>query len=421
MSESSSLRDLGYLLCSMADRPASTSSILGTLRVPHFGALYASGWVFNTSRWGLAFLGAYVVHQATGSPRWVQLTGTAMWAPLLFAGLIGGAISDRFDRRSLVLGLFLIMAPLSAGIGTLALLGRLEVWMIFLAMLLVGMGWVVDMTARRALIFDLVGPERINNAMALETVSVASGLALGSMFAGSVVELLGVGMAYLAIATAITFAAGLMLRVPRRPVSDRPPAEPFLQSVVAGFRELPGNPALVSILGVTIAVNLFHFPFFPIVHVIGERLGASAAGIGVLSGSTGVGMMVAALWVAFAHPHRGRIYVVGSAVAMVAMLGFALSRDYNLALLSLLVGAFGLGLFSSTQGALVMTSVSESFRGRALGILSTAIGSLPIGMYLLGEVAEAVGASAAVIGFNVVGFFALVAWILWHPKVWKLD
>ena len=51
-----------------------------------------------------------------------------------------------------------------------------------------------------------------------------------------------------------------------------------------------------------------------------------------------------------------------------------------------------------------MTSVPDAMRGRALGLLSTAIGSLPIGMYALGELAEAIGASAAVIVFNALGW-----------------
>ena len=400
--------------------PSALARIFGSLRVPHFAALYASGWVFNMSRWGLAFLGAFVINQETGSPRLVQLTGTVMWGPLLFAGLAGGALADRFDRRSLVLGLFLTMAPLAAGVGLIEIGGRLQPWMIFAAMLVVGLGWVIDMTARRALIFDIVGPDRINNAMALETVSVASGLALGSLVAGSVVDLLGVGYAYLAIAGLVVIAAILMSTVPRQPPAHPRAGEPFLKSVVAGFRSLPGNPALVSILGVTVTVNLFHFPFFPIVQVIGERLGASPSAIGGLSAATGVGMMLSGLWVATASPHRGRVYVYGPATAMVVMLGFALFQHYTLVLLSLLIAAVGLGFFGSTQGALIMTSVDDAMRGRALGLLSTAIGSLPIGMYALGELAEAIGASAAVIAFNVTGFVVLIAWTTWHPEVRRL-
>ncbi|NIV73598.1 MAG: hypothetical protein GWN37_01815, partial [Gammaproteobacteria bacterium] len=78
---------------------------------------------------------------------------------------------------------------------------------------------------------------------------------------------------------------------------------PFLKSVIAGFRSLPANPILVSILGVTITVNLFHFPFMPIVQVIGERLGASASGIGLLSASTGLGMMLSGIFMATVNPH----------------------------------------------------------------------------------------------------------------------
>ncbi len=407
----------------MSDVPAAPSGfarIFGSLGVPHFASLYASGWVFNMSRWGLAFLGAFVINQETGSPRLVQLTGTVMWGPLLFAGLAGGALSDRFDRRNLVLGLFLTMAPLAALIGALELAGELRAWMIFAAMLLVGFGWVVDMTARRALIFDVVGPERINNAMALETVSVASGLALGSLLAGSVVDVLGVGAAYLAISALVLVAAGLMATVPRRPPAHRGEAEPFLQSVAAGFRSLPGNPTLVSILGVTVTVNLFHFPFFPIVQVIGEGLGASPSQIGALSAATGVGMMLSGMWVATADPHRGRVYVYGPATAMVVMLGFALFQHYVLVLLSLLVAAVGLGFFGSTQGALIMTSVPDTMRGRALGLLSTAIGSLPVGMYALGELAEAIGAHAAVIVFNATGLAVLLLWTWRHPEARRL-
>lgn len=400
----------------MTPADGSLARGLGSFRVPHFAALYLSGWVFNISRWGLAFLGAFIVNVETASPRLVQLTGTFMWAPLLLAGVAGGALSDRIDRRSMVLGLFAVMAPLSAGLGALYLTERLEVWLLLAAMTSIGFGWVIDMTARRALIFDLVGAERINNAMALEMVSTAGGLALGSLLAGSVVELLGVGPAFFAIAALGLIAAGMMSTVPRQRPSAGAEREPFLASLGEALRSLPANPMLVSVLGITVAVNFFHFPFFPIVQVIGERVGASPFGIGALSAASGLGMMISALWVAAADPHRGRVYFWGPVVAMSLMLGFALFRNYWLVLASLFAAALCLGLFGATQGALTMTSVPESMRGRAMGLLSTAIGSLPIGMYALGELAEALGAPSALVVFNLGGLAALSLWTLWRPE-----
>ena len=102
--------------------------------------------------------------------------------------------------------------------GALALFDLLKPWMLFLSMLVVGVGWVIDMTARRALIYDLVGPSQINNALALEMFSSASGLALGSFIGGAVIELLGVGYAYWAVAIFLTISVISMAKVPSVPV-----------------------------------------------------------------------------------------------------------------------------------------------------------------------------------------------------------
>ena len=84
------------------------------------------------------------------------------------------------------------------------------------------------------------------------------------------------------------------------------------------------------------------------------------------------------------------------------------------------MAATGMGLFGSTQSTLVMTSVEPALRGRALGLLSTAIGVLPLGMIALGELAEVVGARAAIATSAVTGLVALGAW-LWHrPDVLRL-
>jgi hypothetical protein len=76
-----------------------------------------------------------------------------------------------------------------------------------------------------------------------------------------------------------------------------------------------------------------------------------------------------------------------------------------------------MGLFGSTQATLVMTVASEEVRGRALGLLSTAIGMLPLGMIALGELAEAFGAPAAVLSFTLAGAGLLLLWLWLRPEV----
>lgn len=409
-------------------RPAGSFGGLGvafeSLRAPHFPKVYATGWIWSVARWGLGFLGAFVANDLTGSPRLVQLTGTTMWGPLLLAGVVGGAVSDRFDRRRTVLVQMAVLIPLTTLMGFLALGDRLAVWMIYPFMVVIGLGWIVDMTARRALIYDLVGPDQVNGAMALEMLSSAAGLALGALIGGSVIGWLGVGQAYLVIAAALVVALVIMWFVPAglggaalAAGAVKPAPPPFLRTVAEGFRALPTNLALVSILGVTVFVDFFHFSYFPIVQVMAKRVGATPTMTGVISAVAGAGMMAGSLWVAARQPHRGRAYVFGPAAACLLLIGFATIARYGVMVVFAGVAGVGLGLFGSTQTALTITATPAEMRGRAMGLLSMAIGALPVGMYVLGELAQQFGAPTALVIFNLCGFVGLVVWVRLRPEV----
>ena len=100
--------------------------------------------------------------------------------------------------------------------------GRLDLWMIYPFMVLVGVSWVTDMTSRRALIYDLVGAERIDHAMSLEMLSSASGLAVGALLGGAVIEALGIASAFVTVALMFTGALVLFVLVPQPRKNMRP-------------------------------------------------------------------------------------------------------------------------------------------------------------------------------------------------------
>jgi predicted MFS family arabinose efflux permease len=165
-------------------------------------------------------------------------------------------------------------------------------------------------------------------------------------------------------------------------------------------------------------VNFFYFSFTPLVQVFGKRLGVGPALVGVLASMIGVGMMIGSLSVARLVPRRrGLVYVSGAFAAMLILAPFTQSGWYPLSLVLLLGASVGMGLFGSTQATLVMTVASEEVRGRALGLLSTAIGMLPLGMIALGELAEAFGAPTAVLSFTLAGAVLLLLWLWLRPEV----
>ncbi|MDH4077308.1 MAG: MFS transporter, partial [Acidimicrobiia bacterium] len=368
---------------------------------------------------------------------------------------VGGAVSDRFSRRKVLFGQFVVLCPLTVGVAALAAADRLPIALLYAYMAAAGFGWVIDMTVRRAMVYDIVGDAYLNRAMAFEGLSSSLGLAAGAM-AGGALASLGAGTAYLVVAGAMLVAALLVLRTPgaaslHRPVSvapapvapqpaptpkasggdgPRPAAAPpapapagsqsFFTEVAEGLRFLGRAPTLLSILGVTAITNFFHFAYFPIVPLVAERVGASAFLAGFLAAATGFGMAVGSTFVITRGPARGRAYVIGATGAFLLLNGFALFQHYVPVYLSVLLASSFVGVFGATQSVLVMTAVEPHMRGRALGMLSMAIGWLPVGMYLLGELAQAVGASAALVSANVAGVACLWLFLAWRPQVLKI-
>ncbi len=394
-------------------------STFAAFRIPQFGRLWASGALFNLSRWGISFLAAFLANKLSHSPRLVQLTGVAMWTPMLLGGVAGGVVSDRANRRRTMLGQYIVMIPLVMLMALLYGTGHLRLWMLYPFLVIAGFGFVVDMTTRRAILYDIVGPERIDNAMALESLSMAGGLAFGALAGGAVVDAVGLGPAIWLVGFLLTGSLALFftIRVPTRSMPGGSARGAFSE----GFGLLRTERRLVSILGVTACVNFFYFTYTPLVQVIGTDLGARPALIGLLASMTGFGMMIASLATARFRPRRrGLVYTLGAFFALLLLLPFAASGTYLLAMVCLLGAAVGGGFFGALQGVLVMTVVPAEIRGRALGLLSMAIGVLPIGMLLLGELAERIGTRQALATSAGCGVLTLVLWVWHRPEVTQI-
>ncbi len=393
--------------------------------------MWASGGLWNITRWMTIFLGSYLVNQLTGSPLAVQLAGTCFFLPMFIGGLAAGAVSDRFDRRRTVLRQLIGLVPLALLMAVMVWTGLIAVWMLYVFAVAVGVGQVVDMTNRRALVNDLVGDRLFGNAMALEALSMAAGNMLGSLTGGAVVGLLGEGAAYGLVAVFYLICFALMVTVP--PILRRGRAadteakassealREMRQDLTAGMRTLPTNRPFVSLLGVTAIVNLLFFSFMPMIPVLAKRFEVGPFLTGVLASGLGLGMLIGSLLIVVVNPgRRGLIYVLGALIAMVLLVAFAVLNVFVLALVALVLTGICSAGFASVQSALVMSVNTPEMRGRAMGLLSMAIGTLPFGMILLGALAEQIGSHAAVVASSLAGIVVLLAWLVRYPEVTRV-
>ena len=205
--------------------------------------------------------------------------------------------------------------------------------------------------------------------------------------------------------------------VPRMQSRNQAAAGGGLRALFEGVQMLRTEKSLISILGVTAFVNFFYFSSSPLLQVVGGKFDVGPALLGLLAAMLGIGMFAGSLGVARYQPRRrGLLYVTGSYVAFVFMIGFALAPTYVLSAGFLALAALGMGLFASTQAILVMDAVSEDRRGRALGLLSSAIGVLPIGMLVVGEIAEVLGPSTAVAISVISGALLMTVFLRIRPE-----
>ena len=388
------------------------------LSVPYYPRLWAGGLLWNLTRWMGIFLASYLINDLTGSPFLVQVVGTSFFAPMFFGGALGGVIADRFDRRRVLLAQLIVLAPVAAVMAAVVYAGAIEVWMVYPFMLAMGVGGVVDMTARRAMVYDFVGPRLVTNALALETLAGLSGGLTGNLTGGIVISAFGIAPCFLLISGFYAVSFLVLLGVPVGERARSPGSKPSLAGELrAGFDYVRRDRRLVSILGVTIVMNLTFFSFLTMVPVFADRLEVNALWTGVLAASYSLGSLAGTLAIARGLPlGRGQVYVYGSLLGLVALFFFAVSPWYATSLLALLVSGAGIAGFATMQSVLVMVSAEEEMRGRALGLLSMAIGALPFAMLGLGVAAQLAGPVAAVAGSVSIGLVAVLLFCRRWPE-----
>lgn len=398
-------------------RPPSGS----VFREPDFVRLWIVGLTLFSVRWIEALAISVFVYQRTGSEFAVTLM--MMWrvVPMTLFGAFLGAWSERIERRSALLLILLGSLATSLAIGILALLGRLEIWHLGGASFINGIAWTCDNPIRRYMLSQVVGTARLGSAMAVDVGTNNASRVLGPTIGGILLVSWGIEGAFLAGTLAYLVGLGAAIGLTCRNEPREHAIPNVLRQVAEGWRETRSNEQLRGIFVVTFIFNIFCWPTVSLIPVIGESgLRLAPEWVGVLSSTDGAGTLLGALLIGTLAPRRwfGRLFVGGMVVYAGMMALFAAAAEpVAAAALLVLVGLGGAG-FSIMQATLVLLVTPHQQRGAVLGLLTVCIGIAPLGLVLIGAMAQGLGAAAAVITFSLLGIAATVATCpMWKP-VW---
>src|SRR5258708_26323493 len=165
--------------------------IFGSLDTYNYRLFFAGELVSHTGSWMQTMAEAWLVLTLTHRGIVVGATFACRFAPVLVLGLWGGAVVDRYDRRTVLFVTQSLAAVLAIALWLIVLTGVVQVWMVFA--LAVGLGFVtvVDEPAHHAFVEEMVGPRRLPNAVALKSAVANSARITGPAIAGLLIASVG--------------------------------------------------------------------------------------------------------------------------------------------------------------------------------------------------------------------------------------
>lgn len=382
--------------------------ILRPLRIRDFAVLYF-GLTTALLGDGIYLVAiAWQVYELSNAPTALSLVGVATTVPLVVFVLVGGVVSDRADRRKVMIGADLARVVAFGLIAGLSLTGSLELWHLIAIVVLYGVGEAFFGPAFAAIVPDIVPTDRLVEANSLNQLMrpLAQRLA-GPALGGGVIALAGSGGAFAVAAGLFAVSAAALLLMEPRPLA-RAAERSFRREVREGFRFVRSQVWIWWTLVAGCVTMLFFWGPYEVLipYLVKNELGGGAAGLGLVFASGGVGAIAASVVIAQRGLPRRHITFMYTAWALgsltIVVYGFSTALWQAMAA-SLVEGAcFAAGMI--VWGTLLHRLVPPGLLGRVEGfdwLVSVAL--VPASFALTGPVAELVGPEETLVGAGVLG------------------
>ena len=381
--------------------------------------LYFTGQVLsNTGTWMQRVAQDWLVLDLSGtSGVALGITTGLQFLPYLLFSLWGGTLADRFDRRRLIVWTQSAMGLLALVLGAVTLMGSATVHLVYVFAFLLGCASAVDNPARQAFVNEIVGPDDLHNAIALNSASFNLARLGGPALAGVMVAVLGSGWVFIlnAASFAVTILALLLMRARELfPQIRRSGAV----KLVAGLRYVRVRRELLLVLSLAFGVATFGLNYqITMALMARQQFSLGAEAFGLMSTALALGALAGSLLSARRTSIPLRL-VLASAVAFGAVeIVVGVSPTYWSMLLVLPFAGILAMTFTTSAQSFLQTHSEDWVRGRVMGIYTLVFfGGTPIGAPVIGWAADRFGPRSGLVG----GGLGTVVWAFLAAAVYWL-
>jgi MFS family permease len=379
------------------------------------------------------FIRGYLVFEMTGSFAALGLVSLANAVPNVGLSMIGGVFTDRVRKRKrLIQACQLINAIFTLAVGLLLFTDALRVEHLITAAALQGVTNAFMMPARQALTNDVVGRDRLMNALALNQAGMNVTRLMMPTFAGWTLAALGPGYGtegaeyvYFAMAALYLSSVVTLFKVHetgRVETHDTPLSHVFRQ-LNDGLSYIWRTPTIRMLLIINILFVMAAMPYFQLLPgFVRQVLDGGPSQLGLLMSIQGIGSLVGSLVIAsLPNKHRGMLLIASGLVLGVGLLFFSWSTWYWVTAGILLVVGVGQAGRMSISQVLVQTYTDDEFRGRVLSVYHMEMGIVQFGTFIVALIASQVGPQIAIGGTAVALMSAALLTLLFVPSFRRLQ
>ena len=376
------------------------------LRNRDFRLLWIGQAISFSGTWMHATAQGWLVYSLTKSPLYLGIVSATAALPIMLFSLLGGAVADRFRKRNLLMLTQALSTLPAMAIGVLTQLGMIRVWEVILFVFLFGMINAFDVPARQSFYAELVGRYTLQSAVALNSVAFNGARVSGPVIAGLTIAWLGLPACfYLNALSFLAVVLALYKIHAGRKAAAQDQKTGLARQISEGMRFVGGEPAIRATLSMVGLFSLFAIPFITLLPVFAAKvLGSGPRGFGILMGSAGAGALVGAVGLAMRSVPGPRTSLMraSSMVFPASLFFFALSKNFYLSSLCLVIAGWGLISFLALANSSIQLKTSDVLRGRVMSVYTLVfLGLAPFGNLLMGGAADLFGSPDALAGASV--------------------
>ena len=372
--------------------------------------------------------GGYYVYELTGIPSLLGVVIAAAAVPAVSLALFGGVFADRFEKKRIIQFGQVVSLIAALFIGASITTGTITWIHLMAASFVQGCVMPLIMPARQAIVPQLVGMERLQNAVALNSMVMSLTTMAAPTFAGALIAALGIELVYYVIAGMFVASLFFTNLLPKLEGASGSRQSTIMTEMKDGLRYAASNRAILLLLLLSFSTIIFAMPIRFILPIFAADVFLVGPDrLGVMLGAIGLGSLFGTLVIAFLgkFARRGLALLLSGVASGLILLGFStlsyLEPVYIAALVILtLVGVVQAGRMTLTN-SLMMENADQEYRGRVMSLFSLNMGLMPAGVLPITFLADRIGAPLSLGIMAVLLILVATTILLLSPLLRRLE